>query len=121
MTIALISAVLFGMISPLSLDLPTGMRAGRFALTEECVLVALLPEATPSYEHKSELLQEAADEIAVKTGKPVYLTQDLLTYMILTRMEKRGADDYERQNLASRIAHLADSAYWAEPKERVAS
>ena len=121
MTIALISAVLFGMISPLSIDLPTGMRAGRFALTEECVLVAILPEATPSYESKSALLQEAAAEIARETGKKVFLTQDLLTYMILTRMEKRGVDDYERQNLATRIALLADSAYFAEPKESAAS
>ena len=112
--VALISAILFGTISPLALELPVGMRDARAVLSEECVLVAVLPESYFGYGEKTARLQEIAKDIAEEQGKSVLLTEDFLTYLILIRMEKRGADEYERKNLVSRLAQTAQSIFFAE-------
>lgn len=115
---ALVSAILIGGIAPLAAELPECVKAAEVVLIEDEVVAAVIPECNASYEEKSRSLQEAADILSKQQGKRVLLTQDLLTYLILFRMRKRGVDAYERKNLASRLAKVKDTCYYADPPEK---
>lgn len=119
--VALVSAILFGAISPIAADLPEGVKAAEVLLVEDEVVAAVVPDGIASYEEKDKLLQEVADRLAEEEGKSVILTQDFLTYLILLRMEKRGINAYERENLASRILRLKDTCYFADPPAKEAA
>ena len=111
--IALISAILFGTITPLPVDFPEGIKAGVALSVDGYVLAAVIPDVVIGYEEKTTLLENAAESLATALGKKVILTQDLLTYLILLRIEKRGADRYERENLAARILNHRDNCIHA--------
>ena len=113
--IALLAAILFGTLSPIPLEGREGIKEGYVAAFEDQVLVAVLPEAVASYDKKCEILRDAADELAAACGKEVVLTQDLLTYLCLSRIERRGVNEYERKNLASCVAAQGGACIVALP------
>ena len=80
---------------------------------EDTVLVAVLPAYDASYDRKTEHLIGAAQEAKDRTGKTVLLTEDLLTYLSILRIERRGDDEYEREVLRSRSEQVADHLYLA--------
>ena len=115
--VALVAAILFGTIQPVDTDAVFGIKEQAAIVTEGQYLVAVVPEAIAGYREKTDLLQATAEAYAAEWGEDVVVTEDLRTYLALLRMQKRGADDYERQTLASRIAKTKDSCFVAEYKE----
>ncbi|HCU56174.1 MAG TPA: hypothetical protein DIC18_02430 [Clostridiales bacterium] len=112
---ALITAILFGALRPLCVDLPKDMKAAECFESETCVVAAVIPQTGAGYEEDRARLQNAADDLSRQTGKSVLLTRDLLTYLVLLRMEKRGVNAYERENLAKRMARISSCLYRSEP------
>ena len=111
--LSLISAVLISAITPLDFPELPGIKEGRAAVVENQVIVAVIPEAHSSIETKTETLRQATETLGEQWGKAVVLTDDLLTYMILSRIEARGADEYERKNLAARLSRINAYCYAA--------
>ena len=111
--IALISAILFGSVAPISVELPDGIKAGAFLAFDEYVVAAVVPDALMGFEEKQRVVTDAAESLASALERDVVLTQDLLTFMTILRILKRGADRYERENLASRILAISESCRYA--------
>ena len=114
--IALISAILFGSVAPISVELPDGIKAGAFLAFDEYVVAAVVPDALMGFEEKQTVVSDAAESLACALERDVVLTQDLLTYMTILRILKRGADRYERDNMASRIPAISESCRYATKK-----
>ena len=114
--VALVAAVLFGTIQPVGTDSLQGIKQQAAVVVDGQYLVAVVPEAVAGYSEKSELLQSIADDYALDWGD-VILTEDLMTYLSLTRMQKRGVSDYERETLASRLIKTKDFCYRGNPIE----
>ena len=113
-TATLILALVLSSLHPIALgDLPA-MQHTVAAEGDGIVLVAVLPECEISYENKADHLREASEVARLKTGKTVLLTEDLLTYLSLLRIERRGLDGYERKVLRSRLEKSADQLYLAD-------
>ena len=104
--LSLISAVLISVMTPVSLPDVPGVKMGRAVLLDDYAIVAVIPDPISGMESKNETLRSAAEILGKEFGKEVYLTDDLITFITLSRIEKRGADDYERHNLASRLAKV---------------
>ena len=109
--VALVAAILFGTMQPVETQPLLGIKEQAALSVDGQVLVAVVPQPIAGYREKSELLQEVADAYALEWGDDVILSEDLMTYLALVRMEKRGTDDYERQTLASRIVKTKDSCF----------
>ncbi len=112
--LSLISAVVLSAITPVSIpDLP-GVKEGRAVIVDDVAIVAVIPEACYGFEQKSETLSAAAEELGKRWDKEVLLTEDLLTFMAIARMEKRGVSEYERKSLAGRLSRIRSYCYTAE-------
>ena len=112
--LTIISAVLISAISPITVpDLP-GIKDARAIALEDAYIVAVIPDAYAGLDAKSDALRSAAESLGEEWGAEVILTEDLMTYMALSRIEKRGADDYERRNLAARLNRIRTFFYTAE-------
>ena len=109
--ISLVSAVLVSAISPIALSPVSGVKEVCAVVVEDQVIVAVLPELFTGYEQKTEALRQAAASLGESLGKDVLLTDDMRTYLILSRIKKRGVDDYERKNLASRLPKIKAYCY----------
>ena len=116
MNILWVSAILFGAILPCPLPEISGIKEACAVVLEDAVFVAVIPDGATGYEGKSASLQEAADRIAEENDRCVILTEDLLTYLTLLRMRKRGADEYERRNLLSRLDRIRENCYYGKTK-----
>ena len=112
--ISLISAVLISAIAPVSLPELPGIKDGCAVFIEDQAIVAVIPEAHSGLEANTDTLRHATESLGESWNKEVVLTDDLLTYMVLLRMKKRGVDDYERRNLASRLSKIKSYCYSAE-------
>ena len=112
--ISLVSAVLLSVISPVDLPELSGVKEGYAVIVEDQAIVAVLPDIFVGYEEKSEALKGAAASVGEEWQKDVLLTDDMLTYLILSRMQKRGVNDYERKNLAARLPKIKAYCYAAE-------
>ena len=112
--LTLISAVLVSAIIPVACpDLP-GVKETRAVVIDDVAVVAVLPDVHAGLEEKTETLSNAASSIGKQLDKEVVLTEDLLTYLTLSRIVKRGADDYERRNLAARLSRINAYCYTAD-------
>ena len=111
--LTIISAVLISAITPVSLPELEGIKDARAVFIDDQAIVAVIPEAYCGIEAKNEKMRRAAERLGEEWDKEVVLTDDLLTYMILSRIEKRGADDYERKNLAARLSKINAYCYTA--------
>ena len=109
--LSLVSAVLISAISPIAVPPVSGVKEVCAVVVEDQILVAVLPEPSAGYEQKTEALRAAAAFLGESLGKDVLLTDDMRTYLILSRIKKRGADDYERKNLASRLPKIKAYCY----------
>jgi len=111
--LALFSAILFGVISPVAL--PGDLSVGRALAVraEDYVVVAMIPSDEAGHEERLHALGEAAESIALQTGKSVVLTDDLCAYLSLKRMSLRGVSDYERKVLVSRLSRGKEGLYIA--------
>ena len=115
--VALVAAILFGTMQPVETGCLQGIKEQAALSVDGQYLVAVVPQAIAGYQEKTELLQQAADQCAAEWGETVILTEDLMTYLALARMQKRGADDYERQTLASRLVKTKDSCFIGKKNE----
>lgn len=112
--LSLISAVMISTLAPAPVCGVEGVKQGYVLVLEDQAVVAVLPDLVVSYEEKSETLRQAAEKIGENLGKDVFLTDDMRVYLILSRMAKRGSDDYERQNLAARLPKIKAYCYVKE-------
>ena len=112
--LTIISAVLISAITPVSTPDLEGVKDARAVFIEEQAIVAVIPEACCGIEAKNERMKKTVEVLGEEWGKEVLLTDDLLTYMTLSRIEKRGADDYERKNLAARLSKINAYCYTLE-------
>jgi len=108
-----LSAILFGAVSPAVVPSAYGTERVLAMNAEEYMIVAMLPIDEVSHEERVRVLHAAAEDIAARTGKEVILTDDLLAYLSLKRMSARGVSDYERRVLASRLSHGEGRLYHA--------
>lgn len=113
--VALISAILFGTIGPLPVDFPKEIRAGAVLSVDDCIVAAVIPDGIASHERRQALLEKTAADLAARTGRYVILTEDILTYLTLLRMQKKGVNDYERNNLASCLARVQSELRFSDP------
>ena len=113
--LSLISAVIISVITPVDLPEISGVREGRAVFVEDQAIVAVIPDAFTSADAKNQAMHDAAERLGKEWGKEILLTDDLMTYMSLARMERRGADDYERRHLAVRLARVRSYSYPKEP------
>ena len=111
--LSLLSAVMISALCPITLPATVGVKDGYAVIVEDQVLVAVIPDPCFGYEQKAQTLRQAAESVGKTLGKDVFLTDDMLTYLILSRMKKRGASDYERRNLASRLPKIRSYCYVA--------
>ena len=109
--LSLISAVLISAITPISLPDLHDIKDGKAVIVEDQAIVAIIPEAHSGIEAKTETMRQATESLGAYFGKEVVLTDDLLTYMVLSRMEKRGVNEYERRNLAARLSRINAYCY----------
>ena len=112
--LSLISAVILSAITPVSLPELSGIKDGQAIMIGEAAVVAVIPDAHTGLDAKTETLRSAAEQLGKEWDKEVLLTEDLLTYMTLSRIERRGADEYERKNLASRLSRIKAYCYTVE-------
>ena len=112
--LSLISAVILSAMTPVSLPEISGIKEGQAIVIGDAAVVAVIPDAHTGLDAKTETLRSAAEQLGKEWDKEVILTEDLLTYMTLSRIEKRGADDYERRNLAARLSRVKSYCYTAE-------
>ena len=101
--ISLLSAIMFSVVEPVAVPSLSGIRQGYAVFVENTAIVAVIPDPHFGYEAKNKTLSSAASSLGEKWGREVVLTEDLLTFLTLCRIHKRGADEYERKNLASRL------------------
>ena len=113
-TLSLMSAVLISVISPVTLPDLTGIKDGCAVFVEDQAIVAVIPEPHVGLEAKSETMRRTAETLGENWGREVIVTEDMLTYLVLLRIGKRGADDYERRNLAARLARIKTYCYLTE-------
>lgn len=104
--LSLISAVLISAFSPIELPPVDGVKEGYALIVDGQAVVAVIPELCFGYEQKADTLLRAAETLGKEWGKDILLTDDMLTYLILSRMRKRGVSDYERKNLAARLPKI---------------
>ena len=109
--LSLISAVIISSLTPVAVPELSGIKDGRAVFVDEVAVVAVIPEAFVGIEEKTESLKNATESLGEIWGREVILTEDLLTYMTLSRIEKRGADDYERKNLVARLSRIKSYCY----------
>ena len=109
--LSLISAVLISALSPINVAQIEGVKDGYAVIIEDQAIVAVIPEVCVGYEEKTNLLRSAAKIIGEDLGKDVILTEDMRTYLILSRIYRRGATSYERQNLALRLPKIKAYCY----------
>ena len=102
-TLALLSAILFGTISFYPVLPVEGVRESLAVAADDYVVVAVIPDCEESHEERDAVLRAAVSTLAEECGREVVLTEDLLSYLSLKRMEQRGVSDYERRALASRL------------------
>ena len=112
--LSLISAVVLSAITPVSLPNLPGVKEGRAIIVDDVAVVAVIPEACYGLEQKSETLRSATEMLSKEWDKEVVLTEDLLTYMTIARMEKRGVNDYERKSLAGRLSRVKSYCYTSQ-------
>ena len=112
--LTIISAVLISAITPVSTPELEGIKEARAVFIQEQAIVAVIPEVYCCIEAKNQTMKKAAEALGEEWDREVILTDDLLTYMTLSRIEKRGADDYERKNLAARLSKINTYCYTAE-------
>ena len=101
-------------MTPVSLPDVSGVKEGRAVVIDQYAIVAVIPDPFSGMEIKNDALRSAAETLGKEWCKEVYLTDDLITYITLSRIEKRGADDYERRNLASRLAKVKSYCFRSE-------
>ena len=111
----LLSAVLFGTITPL--DFPRSDASSRVLALEagEYAVVAMIPDNVSGHAERVNVLSAAAEEVAATSGRYVVLTDDLLAYLSIKRMLTRGISEYERRALASRLSKAEGGLYRASP------
>lgn len=112
--LTIISAVLISAISPIAVpDLP-GIKDARAIALDDQYIVAVIPDAYAGLDAKSDALRTATETLGEEWDAEVFLTEDLMTYMSLARIEKRGADEYERKSLAARLNKIHAYCYASE-------
>ena len=109
--LSLVSAVLISSVSPIALPAFSGVKDACAVVVEDQVVVAVLPKLSSGYEQKTEALRQAASSLGKGLKKDVLLTDDMRTYLILSRIRKRGASEYERKNLAARLPKVKAYCY----------
>ena len=87
------------------------MRDLRAVSSEDCVIVAVVPNAFFSKEEKTKCLDHYSHMIYQESGKKTVVTQDLSTYIALCRMERRGYDEEESERLLSRLSSIEKYCY----------
>ena len=115
----LLSAVLCSAIYPTTLPASYWAEKSLSVTVGEYLFVASVPSDVPSHEERGRALRERAEDVASVTGREVCLTDDLLTYLCLKRILKRGADDYERHVLASRLSRAGERIVFSSPEQAV--
>ena len=115
----LLSAVLCSAIYPTTLPASSWAEKSLSVTLGEYLFVASVPSDVPSHEERGRALRERAEDVASITGREVCLTDDLLTYLCLKRILKRGADDYERHVLASRLSRAGERIVFSSPEQAV--
>lgn len=109
--LSLVSAVLVSVVAPIEVPPISGVKEVCAVVVEDQVIVAVLPEFFTGYEQRTEALRQATACLGNSLEKDVLLTDDMRTYLILSRIKKRGADEYERRNLASRLPKIKAYCY----------
>ena len=87
------------------------MRDIRALSTEDCVIVAIVPNPFFSRDEKTECFEKYSQRIFEESGKRAIVTQDLSTYIALCRMEKRGYDEEESERLLARLSSIEKYCY----------
>jgi len=80
----------------------------------ECVIVAVSSEPIFGLEERKRTLSAYASEISSETGLPSVVTEDLLSYIALCRMERRGYDEESVKKVLDRLSHIREQCYLGE-------
>ncbi len=112
--LSLISAVMISAALPTPVCGVEGVKQGYVLVLEDQAVVAVMPDLFIGYEEKSQALRQVAEKMGEELDKDVFLTDDMRVYLILSRMAKRGSDDYERQKLAARLPKIKAYCYAKE-------
>ena len=89
--------------APCKMPVEQWMKDVRAFETNDFVVVAVVTRPIFSLLEKNDLFEEYAKAVAEKTGKRSFVTEDFTTYIALCRMERRGADEQDRERLLERL------------------
>ena len=80
----------------------------------ECVIVAVAPDPIFGLKERKLKLSTYADELASETGLPTIVTEDLLSYIALCRLERHGYDEESVNKVLNRISSIQSQCFFGE-------